>query len=208
MAEPLKPTPVAPEPKVTLSMSPVATPVHVQSPAAAPDLFHDTQMLQPSYQPQQLEPEQMLDDDLPPPVYRAQQPVAQPRATAPVASAHDADAASFVAPRPRAAGTPSAEAMARLQAAVSKAPSQASRPAPQQQPQRAAAPAPKAAEPRPRFGIGSLINRMAGGHSEPAQERPQAGRQQPPVTAYDDEQELSADQERIEIPAFLRRQAN
>jgi cell division protein FtsZ len=49
---------------------------------------------------------------------------------------------------------------------------------------------------------------MAGGHSEAAQERPQAGRQQPPVTAYDDEQELSADQERIEIPAFLRRQAN
>jgi cell division protein FtsZ len=77
----------------------------------------------------------------------------------------------------------------------------------QQQPQRAAAPAAKPAE-RPRFGIGSLINRMAGGHAEPAQERPQAGRQQPPVTAYDDEQELSADQERIEIPAFLRRQAN
>ena len=204
MAEPLKPAPVMPEPK--LSMSPVATPVHaqMQQPAAAPDLFHDTQMQQPSYQPR--EPEQMLDEELPPPVYRAQQPAAQPRATAPLASAHDADAASFVAPRPRAAGTPSAEALARLQAAVSKAPSQASRPA--QQPQRAAAPAPKAAEPRPRFGIGSLINRMAGGHAEPAQERPQAGRQQPPVTAYDDEQELSADQERIEIPAFLRRQAN
>ncbi len=208
MAEPLKPTPATPEAKLTLSMSQVASPVHaqMQQPAAAPDLFHDTQMQQPSYQ--QREPEQMLDEELPPPVYRAQQPVAQPRATAPVASAHDADAASFVAPRPRAAGTPSAEALARLQAAVSKAPSQASRPAAQQQPQRTAPSAPKNAEPRPRFGIGSLINRMAGGHSEPAQERAQAGRQQPPVTAYDDEQELSADQERIEIPAFLRRQAN
>ena len=71
----------------------------------------------------------------------------------------------------------------------------------------APAPAPKPAE-RPRFGIGSLINRMAGGAAEQPQERPQASRQQPPVTAYDDEQELSADQERIEIPAFLRRQAN
>ena len=148
----------------------------------------------------------MLDDDLPPPVYRA--PQMQPRATAPVASAHDIDAAAFVAPRPRSAGTPSPEALARLQAAVSKAPTQPGRALPQAQPQRAPVSAPKAAEPRPRFGIGSLINRMAGGHAEPAQERPQAGRQQPPVTAYDDEQELSADQERIEIPAFLRRQAN
>ncbi|NJM84659.1 MAG: cell division protein FtsZ, partial [Tabrizicola sp.] len=60
-----------------------------------------------------------------------------------------------------------------------------------------------------RFGIGSLINRMAG-HLDPAQDRhvPQAGRQQPPVTAYDDELDQGADQDRIEIPAFLRRQAN
>jgi cell division protein FtsZ len=49
---------------------------------------------------------------------------------------------------------------------------------------------------------------MAGGAAEQPQERAQSARQQPPVTAYDDEQELSADQERIEIPAFLRRQAN
>ena len=62
--------------------------------------------------------------------------------------------------------------------------------------------APKAAE-KPRFGIGSLINRMSG-NSEPAA----PARQQPPVSGYDDEAELSADDERIEIPAFLRRQAN
>ena len=49
---------------------------------------------------------------------------------------------------------------------------------------------------------------MAGGQSEAAQERAVSARQQPPVTSYDDEQEMSADQERIEIPAFLRRQAN
>ena len=40
---------------------------------------------------------------------------------------------------------------------------------------------------------------------EPRQ-APRAQAQQAP--AYDDEPELSADQERIEIPAFLRRQAN
>ena len=200
MAEPLKPIP---EPKVTAQ--PVAAPVAAAPQAPAPDLFQ----AQPAYQ--QPEAELAMDDGLPPPVYRPapQQPqVQQPRAQAPLSL--DADAGNFVAPRPRAAGTPSPEALARLQAAVSKSPAQqaaAARQPVQQQPQRVAASVAKPAE-RPRFGIGNLINRMAGGHAEPAQERPQAARQQPPVTAYDDEQELSADQERIEIPAFLRRQAN
>ncbi|MDN4634754.1 hypothetical protein QCD71_24935, partial [Sphingomonas sp. PsM26] len=63
---------------------------------------------------------------------------------------------------------------------------------------------------RPRFGIGSLINRMSNaGTDAPA---PTLGRAHPPVSApptgYDDEQDLSGDHERIEIPAFLRRQAN
>ena len=95
---------------------------------------------------------------------------------------------------------------------MSKSPAQygQQRPAPAQQPaaaQRApAAPAEQAA--RPRFGIGSLINRMAGGGHADVTDRPAPARQQPPVTSYDEEQELSADQERIEIPAFLRRQAN
>ncbi|MEY4306248.1 MAG: hypothetical protein RIT52_2423, partial [Pseudomonadota bacterium] len=62
---------------------------------------------------------------------------------------------------------------------------------------------------RPRFGIGGLISRMAGGgHAEPAADRAPMGRAQPPVTAYDDEQDHGGDQDRIEIPAFLRRQAN
>ena len=142
-------------------------------------------------------------DELPAPAYRPQPAAAAPARGVPM---HD-DAAAFVAPRPRAAGTPSPEALARLQAAVSRGPGQAPRPA-------AAAPQPAAAQKaaeqaRPRFGIGSLINRMAGGgHEQQAAERPAPGRQQPPVTSYDEEPELSADQERIEIPAFLRRQAN
>jgi cell division protein FtsZ len=143
-------------------------------------------------------------DDLPPPVYRpaapAAAPAAQIRPRPLVATAAAADAAEgFIAPRPRPAGTPSPEALARLQAAVSR------RPASTQAPALAAAPAAKATD-RPRFGIGTLINRMAGMGQGAEPERHL--RAQPPVQAYDDENEMSADQERIEIPAFLRRQAN
>ena len=49
---------------------------------------------------------------------------------------------------------------------------------------------------------------MAGHAEAAARTRARLPRQQPPVTGYDDEQELGADQDRIEIPAFLRRQAN
>jgi len=155
-----------------------------------------------------VEVEEVEDDVIPEPAYRPQTQAERPAAQAPIA-ARDADAAAFVAPRPRAAGTPSAEALARLQAAVSRAPvPQSARPtaAPAQQ----ARPAAQKPAERPRFGIGSLINRMAGGvgAAETATERGSALRAQPPVTAYDDEPEHSADQDRIEIPAFLRRQAN
>ena len=149
------------------------------------------------------EGDEVETDDVPAPAYRP----SQGAAPAPT-PARDPEAAAFVAPRPRAAGTPSAEALARLQAAVSRSPvPSAPRTEPTQQAPAARQPAAKPAE-RPRFGIGSLINRMAGGHAEPAADRGAAARQQPPVTSYDDEAELSADQERIEIPAFLRRQAN
>ncbi|KAB2878055.1 MAG: cell division protein FtsZ, partial [Albidovulum sp.] len=62
---------------------------------------------------------------------------------------------------------------------------------------------------RSRFGINTLLNRMAGhGAAEPERASP-ALRAQPRVSAtYEEEPELDPDQERIEIPAFLRRQAN
>ena len=190
-----------PAPVTLTAVQAVAAP----APVSAPGLFDAPAMSHEFAMAQEIE-EDAAQGDMPPPAYRPQ-PVQQPQ-TRPTA-AMDNRAEEFVAPRPRSAGTPSPEALARLQAAVSRSPAAAPRPAPQQPAaQRPAAPAPKPAE-RPRFGIGSLINRMAGGHSEPAPERASApARQQPPVTAYDDEQELSADQERIEIPAFLRRQAN
>jgi cell division protein FtsZ len=164
------------------------------------------------------EPEDVLENDLPPPVYRPQAPAAaapmaapQPAARTAPAAAIDGDPGAFVAPRPRMPGQPSAEALARLQAAVGKTgvqrpavPAAGQRPQPQ-----AAAPAPAAAPraEKPRFGIGTFINRMAG-HIDGGPAQAAAPRSQPPVTGYDDDPEMSGDQERIEIPAFLRRQAN
>jgi cell division protein FtsZ len=190
------------QPAVTAT--PVAPVLRAPEPAAPePELFDHAEL---GFLP---EPEADHDDGLPAPAYRPQ--AAAPVARAPLPAAVDADAAEFVAPRPRGAGTPSPEALARLQAAVSKNPgpgrpaTAAARPA---IPVAMMPPAAKTAE-RPRFGIGSLINRMAGHlEGQPDRAQPSASRQQPPVTSYDDEPEQSADQERIEIPAFLRRQAN
>jgi cell division protein FtsZ len=107
----------------------------------------------------------------------------------------------FVAPRAPAPGTPSPEAMARLRAAAERA-----------VPAAAPAPLQDAEADRPRFGINSLINRMTG-HIDQQQPEPQAVRHQPSVqqqaaAASQPAEAVDPDQERIEIPAFLRRQAN
>ncbi|WP_272005786.1 cell division protein FtsZ [Roseovarius sp. ZX-A-9] len=135
-------------------------------------------------------------DDLPPPAYT------QPAAAQ--AQHHEEELDAYVAPRAPAAGTPSPEAMARLQAAVGNvAPRGGQQQQQQSQPQRA--PEPQAE--RPRFGINSLLNRMTG-HSQEA-DAPRPARQQPSLQAQpartDPEEERD---EQIEIPAFLRRQAN
>ncbi|WP_208352632.1 cell division protein FtsZ [Pseudaestuariivita rosea] len=125
-------------------------------------------------------------DDLPPPAYQPEVATQEPEpAPQPVASTP---------------GTPTAQALQRLQAAVEKIPAR--------EPVQAANQPDE--EEKPRFGINSLIGRMTGAH-EAGHERPavQPLRQQPPVhQAYDDEQDAGSDQDRIEIPAFLRRQAN
>ncbi len=146
------------------------------------------------------EPVAAADDDLPPPAYQPQVAAFEPNRE----EVQQAPAEEYVAPR--APGTPSPEAMARLRAAAAKSvPSEhVHRPAP-------VASGQAGHEERPRFGINSLINRMTG-QSENAQ--PAAPRQQPtmqsraqaPAQVPQDQQD--PDQERIEIPAFLRRQAN
>ncbi|MEO0989388.1 MAG: cell division protein FtsZ [Pseudomonadota bacterium] len=118
------------------------------------------------------------DNELPAPVYQpAARPVEEP---APVADA----------------GVPSAETLARLQAAVRKQPGARSEDD-------------EAQADKGRFGINSLIGRMTGHQGEapggaPRQQPPVRGAGQPRVQ----EEEADPEQERIEIPAFLRRQAN
>ena len=210
---------------------PLTTPeqVHVaHEPAQAPEnafqLGRDDRAEAPreeaprAAEPRTLFDDDAADDDLPPPVYRPT--TARP---APETLHVEDEAESFVAPRPRAPGTPTPEAMARLQAAVNRQP--------QPGQQRAAAPqpqAPMAGRPqqqaaaggqhpsrmpeKPRFGINTLLNRMAGhaeGGAAPAPRQQPAVRPQPKVSSsFDEDQEADPDQERIEIPAFLRRQAN
>jgi cell division protein FtsZ len=134
-------------------------------------------------------------DDLPAPAYTPQAEMTE------TASEFGEDLDSFIAPR---AGTPSPEALARLQAAVNNAPSRNAEPQ-----QRVEAQTEEEAAERPRFGINSLINRMTGhsGETEQASVRPM--RQQPPVHSTQPQRESQDDtDEQIEIPAFLRRQAN
>jgi cell division protein FtsZ len=144
------------------------------------------------------------DDDLPPPAYQPRVEEAVTHGQADMEIEDELDA--FLAPRAPAPGTPSPEAMQRLQAAVNKAPSQA------RQRSVASEPAPErdtgAQEERSRFGINSLINRMTG-HG--AQEAPRPARQQPPIQAARAPQpapRAQDEEDQIEIPAFLRRQAN
>ncbi len=126
----------------------------------------------------------MADDDLPPPAYR---PEPKPEPAAPMA------------------GTPSAEIVARRDAAVRKVPAGGiARPV--------AVPQPEDEADKSRFGINSLIGRMTGGASEAPAKRVST---QPPLQRAASEPRLSVEesepspeQERIEIPAFLRRQAN
>ena len=132
----------------------------------------------------------LQDDGLPPPAY---QPAAQqPQQTMP--------------------GTPTPEALARLERVTGRpagsmanhVPGEANYTPPQQ---REANPAEaEFMSERPRFGINTLINRMSGAvANEPPAQTP---RQQPPLSRSENSQALAEDQERIEIPAFLRRQAN
>ncbi len=130
-----------------------------------------------------------------------------------VYAAAEPEMAEYVAPKPAATGSPSPEALARLRAAIQKdGPREPAAPKPQQAAMRR--PAVPVEEPhghKPRFGINNLINRMTGhGEDGPAP----AERRQPPVSGghamhrAPDDGHVDPEQERIEIPAFLRRQAN
>jgi cell division protein FtsZ len=164
------------------------------------------QQARPAYAPQHqqayVEQDESFDIDE---VFESQTPVAE-----------QSPAAGFTAPRRAAPGTPSPETLARLQRAVQKAPEVPAGYGRAPMPAREAPVPPRGMRPQPqpqpaeadkgsRFGIGSFISRMAGqSHENPAHGRQAAQ----PVQSYEEQPERSQPDERIEIPAFLRRQAN
>ncbi|MEM9552408.1 MAG: cell division protein FtsZ, partial [Pseudomonadota bacterium] len=150
------------------------------------------------------------DDGLPPPAYRPEVPAFEPRA-----DNFEAAPETFVAPRAPAPGTPSPETMERLRVAVNKtsAQHQTDQAAPHAQPDPRAV---SGGEKRG-FGINSLINRMTGQAADtpasepvpaPHQPQPQPVRSSQPSVGAAPQRAAQPEQERIEIPAFLRRQAN
>ncbi|WP_299023872.1 cell division protein FtsZ [uncultured Sulfitobacter sp.] len=227
LEEATQPAPApAPEPaRAPIAAAAVATAEVVEEPQTpsffdeAPQQAARTENTRDMFEGRRYEPVRDVADDLPPPAYTP-----EPASYEPQPEQIEAPAESFVAPRAPTPGTPSPEAMARLRAAAQRAAPaaeqqpRAAAPAPQQQQQQPQAAAPTAHGERPRFGINSLINRMTGtqeGDAQPRAAAPaQPARQQPPVqsqqtaAAPQPRQEADPEQERIEIPAFLRRQAN
>ncbi|MQY41041.1 cell division protein FtsZ [Epibacterium sp. SM1969] len=216
MSAPLTKT-VSAETKEPLELGAVAARVEepVQQQAQEPSLFEGMEPVaaeEPAPEVVEVYEEPAGDDGLPPPAYRPAVSEFQPQAdAAPVEQQQ-----GFVAPKAPAPGTPTPEALQRLQAAAAAAQPQSRMAPPAQQPvqQQQQAQQPDAAEQR-RFGLNSLIHRMTN-HADnaPAAAAP---RQQPPVqqqaaapqqAAPQQQRQADPEQERIEIPAFLRRQAN
>ncbi|WP_171096846.1 cell division protein FtsZ [Ruegeria sp. HKCCD7255] len=144
---------------------------------------------------------QTEDDGLPPPAYQPQVAAFEPQPEM-------VEPEPYAAPAAAVPGTPSPEALERLQKAVQNVPGGQRRFA-AERPQAPVERAPVEAEDRPRFGFNRLIDRMTGHAGDtPAQ----APRHQPSLRQADATapvaEEADPDQDRIEIPAFLRRQAN
>ena len=202
-----------PVPRRSLS-HPLPTPAHAPRPepapvaARAPEPEPEPTLFQRMEEPAAVEPtmsrdydevieEAVADDGLPPPAYRPQ--IASFR---PSADTIEADPQDFVAPRSPAPGTPSPATLDRLKAAAART---------REDTAQRATPSVPVVEDKPRFSVNSLIGRMTG-HGEQQAAPTQTRRQQPPVQAHRPapvhDQEPEAEDDRIEIPAFLRRQAN
>jgi len=186
MAEPLQ------QQAAAASHAPVAEAVAepaVAAPVEEPSFFDNVQATT------QVQSEDDFSDNLPPPAYQPE--VSQTELHSQSIEAFEHEASQFVAPRPTAAGGPTPQAMERLQAAIQNTPAAAPM---AEQTQMVSQPMAE----KPRFGINSLINRMTGHAEEVAAPAPQTLREQPQANPV----QADADNEKIEIPAFLRRQAN
>ena len=136
-------------------------------------------------------PENILSsDDLPPPAY---QPAPEPARSAAFA---EPEPEAYVAEPRAAAPGPSPEQMAQLRAAVVRG-------------ERRGAPAPTSEPEKARFGgIGGLIGLMTGHTEEPSMTTHRPSRQAGGTAHRGETSTDNAEDDRIEIPAFLRRQAN
>jgi cell division protein FtsZ len=190
----------APQQAAAPAPAPAAAPVVEQYEDEEPSLFQglDAQRTAAEEQMETIFDDEpaLGDDGLPPPAYQPQ--VAEFR---PQPQSLEADPQDFVAPTPPAPGTPSPETMARLRAAATH----------QREATEAAAPAPQPEPKKAGFSVNSLIGRMTG-NSAPAEQPQPAARRQPTVQAQRPapmpQAEAEPEDDRIEIPAFLRRQAN
>lgn len=190
---------------------PEETPVaaEVAEPAPQPEEIREPSLFEAAEEPAPAQfhaRDERDDDGLPPPAYQPRVAEFEPQPD-PVEQAPE----TFVAPRGQAAGTPSPEALQRLQAAVQNVPSAKQRMTASRPQEAAQQPQPETEE-RPRFGFNRLIDRMTGHAADTPAQAPQPVRQQPAMRQADAtapiHDEADPEQERIEIPAFLRRQAN
>ena len=182
----------ATEPAAAQAASAAAAP----APAPERNLFQGFESRRPATAASGAQADAETAEDLPPPAY-------QPREPQQEAASRDATP-----------GAPSPEALDRLHRAVASAPEQSgfSTRNHGQKAEDAAA----GVGNKPRFGLRPLIDRMTGHPGEPQPKAPGAAlheRRQPAVSSQQSapapaEQEPDPEQERIEIPAFLRRQAN
>ena len=190
MAEPLQQTVALEE-----ATKEQATPAFAASEVTEPSFFDTAQSAE------QVQSESVSDtatDEIPTPAYRPE--MSDLQAELQSIEAEETEAEQYVAPQSPSAGAPSPEAMARLQAAVNNVPKHNTQERPAQEP--------TSVVEKSRFGINSLINRMTGHGDEAQEQKQQSHRQQPTVQRHEGEAEADGEQERIEIPAFLRRQAN
>lgn len=212
-----------PAPRRTMAAPLTQSPSMTRAEAEEDDLPVPPRRSVPEVAPVASAPEQrIVEEEMPAPAW-------QPRSGPAVAAARPAspmiheDSADFVAPTPRAAGvTPRPEVLERLQRAVAHPGEARQQPAARQQQQPAAVEEPRAGAGR-MAGLGRMLERMAGhtgqgGVTAPA--KPPAGtiaeRVSERVASRAREQEANFDDlaspdsqgDNIEIPAFLRRQAN
>ena len=188
--------------KVEELASPVAVPapmpeVFAEAPVAQaapePSFFDEPVMAEPA--PQVAQPAAAYDD-LPEPAYQAP--------AEPVYQASAEPEPTFYRPVVESAAGPSDETMARLSAAVQKQPKQQPLRITEEQ-QRADILA--ADQPERRGVLGGLISRMTGSAAAEPAVREQPSMSQEPQF-HGEYEEMDANDDQVEVPAFLRRQAN